>query len=79
MLPVGTRFPPDYWSCLVAHRLATAVTTRLLDDERVDGIGVSIGVCHSRPGQSLDDLVRCADTALLTAKRLGRGRVVVAE
>jgi diguanylate cyclase (GGDEF)-like protein len=63
----------------LAHRLATAVTTRLLDDERVDGIGVSIGVCHSRPGQSLDDLVRCADTALLSAKRLGRGRVVVAE
>ena len=63
----------------LADRLAVAVTTRLLDDEPVEPIGVSIGVCHRRPGQSVDDLVRCADNALLTAKRLGRGRVVVSQ
>ncbi len=61
----------------LAERLAVAVSARLFDDHPIDRIGVSIGVCHRRPGQSVDDLVNCADSALLAAKRQGRGRVVV--
>ncbi len=61
----------------LADRLASAVSAPLDPRLGVERVGVSIGLSHARPHQAVDDLVRAADRALLTAKRLGRGRVVV--
>jgi diguanylate cyclase (GGDEF)-like protein/PAS domain S-box-containing protein len=41
-------------------------------------VSVSIGLAQYREGESLDDMLRRADTALYEAKRAGRDRVVIA-
>jgi diguanylate cyclase (GGDEF)-like protein/PAS domain S-box-containing protein len=64
---------------------AVQIANRILEILRapidVDGIdiqvGVSIGVSLADDGQSADQLIRSADEALLTAKRHGKGAVVV--
>lgn len=61
----------------LAERLVAAVGAPLPGDHPVGDVGVSIGVCYRRPGQTVDDVVNCADSALLTAKRHGRGGVVI--
>jgi diguanylate cyclase len=47
----------------------------LLEDQKVT---VSLGVCAQRAGQSAEDWLKCADSALYQAKRAGRNRVEVA-
>ena len=52
-------------------------------DDPFDGAGVSVsasasaGVALHSPGQGVDDLLRAADSALVEAKRLGPGHVVL--
>jgi diguanylate cyclase (GGDEF)-like protein len=48
----------------------------MLHDQKVT---VSIGICAQHAGQSADEWVRCADTALYRAKRNGRNRVEIGE
>ena len=61
----------------LADRLAAAVSTPVLGRHPVGDVGVSIGVCQGRSGQTVDEVVNCADSALLAAKRQGPGSVVV--
>lgn len=48
----------------------------LLQDQTVT---VSVGICAQRAGQSADDWIKCADTAMYQAKRNGRNRVEIVE
>jgi len=48
----------------------------LLQDQKVT---LSVGICAQRAGQSAEDWIKCADTALYRAKRNGRNRVEIAE
>jgi diguanylate cyclase (GGDEF)-like protein len=48
----------------------------MLQDQKVT---VSVGICAQCVGQSADEWVRCADTALYRAKRNGRNRVEIGE
>lgn len=48
----------------------------MLKDQKVT---VSVGICAQRAGQSADEWIRCADTALYRAKRNGRNRVEIGE
>jgi diguanylate cyclase (GGDEF)-like protein len=62
----------------LAHRLQTTLCARLTigDDEIVPS--VSIGVAVGTPGRdNIADLLRCADEAVLTAKRAGGNQVAV--
>jgi diguanylate cyclase (GGDEF)-like protein len=48
----------------------------LLQDQKVT---VSVGICAQRAGQSAEDWIKCADTALYRAKSNGRNRVEIVE
>ena len=48
----------------------------LLQDQTVT---LSVGVCAQRDGQSVDEWIKCADTAMYRAKRNGRNRIEIAE
>lgn len=48
----------------------------MLQDQKVT---VSVGICAQRAGQSADEWIRCADTAMYRAKRNGRNRVEIGE
>jgi len=48
----------------------------LLQDQKVT---VSVGICAQRAGQSVDDWIKCADTAMYRAKNNGRNRVEILE
>jgi len=48
----------------------------LLQDQKVT---VSVGICAQRAGQSAEDWIKCADTALYRAKRNGRNRIEIVE
>lgn len=48
----------------------------MLQDQKVT---VSAGICQQRAGQSAEDWIRCADTAMYLAKRNGRNRVEIGE
>ena len=48
----------------------------LLQDQKVT---VSVGICAQRAGQSADDWIKCADTAMYRAKSNGRNRVEIVE
>ncbi len=65
-----------------AELLAEAVCAALQEVVRLDGSdvvpGASVGVVHRRGRTRATELLRAADTAMYTAKRAGRGRVVVA-
>ena len=61
----------------LAHRLAQSVGAPMPGIGADVEVGVSIGVCQQRPGHTVDDVVNCADSALLMAKREGPGSVVV--
>ena len=47
--------------------------------EGVGKITASFGVAEYKPGMSVEDLLKSADSALYKAKKLGRNRVVAIE
>jgi len=62
----------------LAHRLQTALRSRLQIGDDVIAPSVSIGVAVGRPGlDNIEDLLRRADGAVLTAKRAGGNQVAV--
>lgn len=67
----------------VADAFAVADSLRLLVEQtpmlKDQKVTVSVGICAQRTGQSADEWLRCADTALYRAKRNGRNRVEFGE
>ena len=63
----------------IAERLIVALATLGEFDGFVLGLGASIGIAHQRgPGGDPERLLQDADRAMYSAKRSGRGRVLVA-
>jgi diguanylate cyclase (GGDEF)-like protein len=60
----------------VAERMRTRFENNAEQDERMQGITVSIGVAQYRASESADHLIERADRALYRAKHLGKNRVV---
>lgn len=62
-----------------ARRICNAVARNpvALPDGRQVAVTVSIGLAHAVPGSLPEDMIACADHALLSAKTQGRNRVIV--
>lgn len=64
-----------------AEALAADVIDQVCRPVEVDGqayaVGVSIGIVHSRPGETAEELLRDADAAMYAAKAEGKRRAVV--
>ncbi|NEV61889.1 GGDEF domain-containing response regulator [Thiorhodococcus minor] len=60
----------------LAERLRRCLLARPI--EPAGFVTASFGIATERSGESFDDLIRCADHALLSAKEGGRNRVVTA-
>jgi len=61
---------------VVAQGLADSVGEPVAWRDSAICVGLSVGVCLARPGESVDDLIARADRAMYEAKRAGRHQVV---
>lgn len=51
-------------------------SSRFKADECIIRVTGSFGVCPGQPGHALEDILKCADTALYETKHTGRNRIV---
>ena len=58
----------------MAERIIAAVSQGVVLDGTTVFPSASVGIAASRPGDTTDDLLRNADTAMFAAKRAGKGR-----
>ena len=66
---------------IIAERLRQRVYEAdpgMLDDVKLPGVTISLGIAGRQPGYSLDMMIAAADVAMYHAKRNGRNRVEVA-
>jgi diguanylate cyclase (GGDEF)-like protein len=62
---------------ILAERIIAAVSQGVVLEGSTIFPSASVGIAASRPGDSTDDLLRNADTAMFAAKRSGKGRLEV--